>query len=114
MAKFYEKYEVTCPSCNDGQVVKIGKRNGQQRYKCKACKKKFRANGKLHGRKFDAEQIGAAIRDYYMGLSYTQISESMRDRYDISEPSTDTLFNFVEQFTHKATHMLEGHKGLYG
>ena len=112
MAKFTVEYEVTCPVCNAGQVVKIGKRNGQQRFKCKQCGKKFR-HGKVNGKKFDAEQIGGAIRHYYTGLSYTQVAKGMRDLYDI-EPSTDTLYNLVEQYTHKASCMLEGLKAHIG
>lgn len=114
MAKFLEEIEVTCPECNSGQVVKVGKRNGHQRFKCQTCKKKFRISTpkpehKVFNSKFDAEQIGAIIRMHYMGMSYTQIAELMRDLYDI-EPSTDTLYNIVEQFTHKASCMMDGLK----
>lgn len=113
MAKFYKEYEVNCPACNAGQVVKVGIRNGVQRLKCKVCKKKFREGGKVKGKKFDPEQIGGAIRHFYTGLSYTQVAEGMRDLYDI-EPSTDTLYNFVEEYTHKATHLLKSLKAQTG
>ena len=103
-------YTVTCPACDDGDIIKVGQRNGYQRYKCNACKKKFRANGTVEGKQFDADQIGATIRDYYMGLSFKQIAESMEDRYDIPEPSKDTLFQWVREYTDKASHIMKGHK----
>ena len=52
------------------RVVKMGIRNGQQRYLCRGCKKAFRANGKATGQRMDAELVGAAIQDYYDGKSY--------------------------------------------
>ena len=67
-------YSVNCPACDSGHVVKVGVRNGQQRYRCRGCKKDFRANGKAQGRKMDAELMGSAIRDYFTGKSYQQIA----------------------------------------
>ena len=55
-------YEVHCPHCDEDRVIKVGIRNGQQRYECKNCKRKFRANGKAKGRQMNAELMGAAIR----------------------------------------------------
>ena len=47
-------YTVNCPKCDSDHVVKMGVRNGQQRYLCRKCKKAFRANGKATGRRMDA------------------------------------------------------------
>lgn len=113
MAEFWEKRTITCPSCKDGHVIKSGFHKDEQRFKCKACRTRFIANGKMPGMKFSAEQVGIILRHYYMGLSYFQIAESMRDLYDI-EPSTDTLFRFVEWYTHKANCELEGRKAHTG
>ena len=95
MAEFTETTikTVNCPSCKDERVMKVGKRSGYQRYQCRGCNKKFRDNGMTKGHRFDAETIGATIRDFYMGVSYKQLAESMEDRYDISEPSKDSLYN---------------------
>ena len=50
-----EAYTINCPECANDKVVKVGEQTGEQRYLCKACKKKFRANGKAQGRWRDAE-----------------------------------------------------------
>ena len=57
----------------------------------------------VKGRKFESEQIGAAIRDYHSGMSYKQIAEAMEDRYDIPEPSKRTIYNWVSDFAGVAT-----------
>ena len=56
MAEFTKSttYKVNCPKCESNHVVRIGIRNGQQRYLCRACDKSFRANGKASGRHMDA------------------------------------------------------------
>ena len=106
MAEFSITYNVTCPSCGDGQVIKKGQRNGNQRFGCKICGKWFRIN-KQEGRKFDAEQIGIAVRLYYSGVSYRQLAETFRDLYDIKLPSKRTFYRWVSEFTDKASYLLK-------
>ena len=104
MAEFTKviSYNVDCPSCKGSRIVKVGQRNGQQRYKCQHCNKRFRADGQANGKKYDAELIGATIRDYYSGLSIKQLAESIEDRYDVPEPSKDTLYQWIADYTDAA------------
>lgn len=118
MAQFTETttttYEVNCPACGSSKVKKHGKQVGQQRYRCKECKKAFRANGKAEGRRMDAEMMGSAIRDYYTGKSYKQIAEGLQTEYDIPEPSKATIFEWVRDYTEKAVREMENHKAETG
>ena len=41
MAEFTNTYTVNCPDCESDRIVKIGTRNGYQRYQCRGCTKKF-------------------------------------------------------------------------
>ncbi len=107
-------YAVNCPACESGRVVKMGIRNGQQRYLCRGCRKSFRANGKPAGRRMDAELIGSAIRDYYTGKSYKQIAEGLRDEYNIPEPSKATIYEWVRDFTDEAAAEMANHKAATG
>ena len=95
-------YAVNCPKCAGDRVVKDGKQNGQQRYRCRNCQKKFRANGKAEGRRMDAELMGAAIQDYYDGKSYKKIAEGLEKEYDIPEPSKATIYEWVRDYTDEA------------
>ena len=70
-------FSVKCPGCASDHIVKVGVRNGEQRYRCQGCKKDFRAGAKAEGRKMDAEMMGSAIRDYYSGKSYKQTAEGL-------------------------------------
>ena len=116
MAEFTETTvkTVNCPDCESAKVVKVGVRNGQQRYLCRGCEKKFRADGKPEGRQMEAEQIGAAIRDFYGGLSYKKITEAMEKRYDIPEPSKGTVYLWVRDYTKAAVTEMEKHPAKVG
>ena len=92
----------SCPYCGNAKIVKNGKQNGKQRYRCKECSKQFNdtgALGKLHA---STEQVGTAIRMYYGGNSYQQTAETMADTFDISEPSKETLYRWVTDYTDHA------------
>ena len=107
-------YDVRCPHCGGDRVIKVGVRNGQQRYECKGCKRKFRANGKAKGRQMDAELMGSAIRDYYTGKSFKQIAEGLKEEYDIPEPSKGTIYGWVKDYTDEAKELTADMKAQVG
>ena len=103
MAEFTKTYTVNCPDCEGDHVVKMGIRNGQQRYLCRGCKKALRTDGKAKGMRMDSELVGSAIRDYYTGKSYKQIAEGLKEEYDLpKEPSKATIYEWVRDYTTKA------------
>ena len=109
MAKFTETVTrtVACPYCSHDKVVKNGKNaNGKQTYRCKSCGKRFLHTGQVAGHRATAEHIGAAIRMYYGGTSYKQTAETLDDAYDISEPSKETLYRWVTEYTDVAKDIL--------
>ena len=114
MTEFTEPKAVNCPDCESARVVKIGTRNGYQRYLCRACSKKFHTNGKAKGRRFPADQMGAAIRMFYSGMSYQQIAENMGRTYDIPEPSKATIYQWVRDYTKDALKEMEHHPAHTG
>ena len=107
MTEFTEPRAVNCPDCESARIVKIGTRNGYQRYLCRTCSKKFHTNGKAAGRRFPADQMGAAIRMFYSGMSYQQIAENMGTTYDIPEPSKATIYQWVRDYTKDALKEME-------
>ena len=105
---------VNCPDCASSRIVKVGVRNGQQRYRCRGCNKDFRAGTKAEGRKMDADLMGSAIRDFYTGKSYKQIAEGLKEEYDIPEPSKATIYSWVRDYTDRAVDEMKGHKAKTG
>ena len=105
---------VNCPYCTSKGVKRWGKSNDKQRYRCNSCSKTFTATGALHGRHLTTDQIGAAIRMFYSGMSYKQIGENMADMYDIPEPSKQTIYAWVKAYTDEAADRMENHKANAG
>ena len=116
MAKYrtVQTTTINCPACQSDHVVKIGKRAGYQRYLCRACSKSFHDNGNAPGKRFTANQMGAAVRMFYSGLSYKQIGENMAEQYDIPEPSKATIYDWVKDYTDVAVREMKDHKAHTG
>ena len=114
MAEFTVTQTVNCPYCESEKVVKNGSRSGYQRYRGGGCSKQFSSEGNLHGRHIPPEQIGAAIRLYYSGVSYKQIGESMADMFDIPEPAKSVIYYWVRDYTQAAVKEMENHPAHTG
>ena len=116
MAEFTrtQTYKIQCPTCDSEHVRKDGFQKGTQRYECRNCQKKFRANGKAEGRRMDAEMMGSAIRDFYTGKSYKQIAEGLKEEYDIPEPSKATIYEWVRDYTDDAKELTVDMKAQVG
>ena len=89
--------------------MKVGKQSGVQRYLCRNCSKKFRANDKTVGRRFTPEVTGAAVSMFYSGMSYKQIAEDIEQTFDVKEPSKSTIYEWVRDYTRKAVDEMEAH-----
>ena len=114
MAEFTKTETVNCPYCKSAKVVKNGSyRAGVQRYLCRGCAKQFSSTGVMHGRHVSPERIGAAVRMFYSGMSYKQISETMRDMYEI-EPDKATIYHWVKTYTDTAVKEMEKHPAHTG
>ena len=116
MAEFVKTETVTinCPYCDDTRVVKNGKQSGKQRYRCKGCSKQFNDTGALHGHRLPTNQVGAAIDMFYSGMSYQQIAEMVAKTYDIPEPSKETLYSWVRDYTDAAVAEMSQHPAHTG
>ena len=56
---------VHCLDCDSTATVKYGTYKGVQRYWCKICKNKFKADGTLFHMKTPTNQISSALNLYY-------------------------------------------------
>ena len=110
MAEFTKTVTVNCPYCDDGRVVKNGKNgSGKQTYKCRPCGRRFLDTGAVHGRKAPTNQIGTAVDMFYSGMSYQQIAETLENTFDIPQPSKDTLYEWVKDYTDAAVAEMTQH-----
>ena len=95
-----------CPHCGSGRTVKNGATRGKQVYLCRDCKKQWRTGPAVGKHRFPPEQVGAAIRMYYSGLSFRPTAKCLMDEFDIRD--TDVAPQTVRYWVRKYTAAAEG------
>lgn len=91
-AKFIYMEILSCPKCQNNQIIKSGVINSKQRYLCKKCKYFFTVN-KI-GKKIDDYYVTKALQLYLEGLSFREIER-------ILGVSHVTISNWVKSFNIK-------------
>lgn len=66
-----------CKNCGSSKIVKNGKRNNQQLYKCKECAKQFIDNDNFDRMRTQKHIMGFAMDLYYDGMSVRKIKRQI-------------------------------------
>jgi len=74
---------------------------GVQRYWCKACKRKFKADDSPFHMKVSPQHISGALSMYYTGSSITDIRNHIRQETGY-HPSKSVVFDWIEKYTKQA------------
>ena len=100
---------IVCKHCGSHNVIRYGTYNGNQRFWCKDCKRKFADNDALSEIQTPVEQIGSAISMFYEGQSLNSITRLITQIYG-SYPSDSTIYRWVSRFTKRAVKELDSYK----
>jgi putative transposase len=90
-----------CKDCGSPAVVKFGTYKGVQRYYCKSCKRKFKADDSLFHMKVSASHISSALSMYYRGMSINDIRLNMKQEHEYY-PSKAVVYYWVDKYTDNA------------
>jgi len=101
--------KVTCKLCGSANTIKFGKYKGAQRYYCKDCHSKFKADDTLYHMKTPANQVSSALNMYYEGMSIKAIARNLKQEYG-NMPSTATIYEWIQKYTQYATDSIIGYK----
>lgn len=88
----------SCKNCGSSSVVKYGSYKGVQRYFCKACNRKFKADNALFHMKVSPEHISTALSMYYSGSSINDIRDHLKQEHGYY-PSKHVIFEWVDKYT---------------
>lgn len=100
---------ITCKYCGAGGVVRFGTYKGVQRYWCKVCQRKFKADDTLFHMKTSANQVSSALNMYYEGMSIKAIRRNLQQEHG-NMPSTATIYEWILKYTQYATDSIEGYQ----
>lgn len=92
---------ITCKNCGSNAVVKFGSYKGVQRYWCKSCHRKFKADSDLFHMKTSPEQVSSALRMYYDGMSIKDIQGLLQQEYQ-NKPSKKTIYQWIDKYSNVA------------
>ena len=105
--------KVKCKNCGSEGVVKYGSYKGVQRYYCKVCNRKFKADDSLFHMKVSADYISMALSMYYSGSSISDIRNHLKQEYGYY-PSKHIVFEWVEKYTSLASKQFRDTKPQVG
>lgn len=89
---------ITCKNCGSPAVVKFGTYKGVQRYWCKSCNRKFKADDTTFHMKTPTNQVTSALNMYYEGMSLHEIRRNLIQQHN-SYISDVTALNWVRRFS---------------
>jgi len=105
--------EIVCKNCGAGGVVKYGSYKGVQRYWCKVCQRKFKADDALFHMKVAPEFISSALELYYTGSSIDDICQHFKNSKGY-HPSKSVIFGWVDKYTDLAVDHFSKYKPQVG
>ncbi len=89
---------ITCKNCNSKAVVKFGTYKGVQRYFCKECNRKFKADADAFHMKVPLEQVSRALSEFYSGMSVNDIRNILKQEYGYY-PSKSVVYKWIVKYT---------------
>ena len=101
--------EIICKHCGNEGVLKYGTYNGVQRYWCKVCRRKFKADDTLFHMKTPANHVSSALNMYYEGMSIKAIRKNLQQEYG-NMPSTATIYEWIMKYTQYAIDSIKGYQ----
>jgi len=104
---------VVCKYCNSSAIVKFGTYKGTQRYFCKSCERKFKADDSLFHMKVSAHHISSALDMYYKGLSFRDIADHMQQEHDY-RPSKSVIYQWVNKYMYMAIDHFKDYTPIVG
>ena len=102
--------EIRCPACDSSMLLKDGQKNGEQRYKCKKCGKKFsfglyvptikenipNKNLEILTRLIEKKGKERKIINKFKGMSHDEINKIIKQiPYDKIQVNKNKLFNIL-------------------
>ena len=94
--------EILCPWCRGKNVIHYGKRNNEQVFFCKDCKKKFTLSGLKH-KTYSPKVITNAITYYNLGKTLEESVNQVNKRFKV-HVSKSSLHSWIAEFSDICTY----------
>lgn len=92
-----ESDTISCKFCKSDNIIKYGKQNGKQYYKCKECGRRFVNNIDFENMKYNPKIIALTLDLYFKGVSLRKISHHLKQFYDLNI-CHKSVYNWIEKY----------------
>ena len=92
-----EPTTIKCKYCGSEAILKFGTYKGVQRYWCKSCKRKFKADDTTLKMKTDASEVSAALSMWFEGMSIEAINRQLIQDYGHGHSSA-TIYEWIQKY----------------
>jgi putative transposase len=89
---------LTCKFCGSENVIKYGKANEKQVYKCKFCARKFVPNRGFEGMWHDPRVVTTTLDLYFKGVSLRKISDHLKQCHGL-EVNHSSVYRWICKYT---------------
>ena len=89
---------IACKFCNSTEIIKYGKANSKQVYKCKSCARKFVPNEGFEGIKYDPRVVTTTLDLYFKGVSLRKIADHLKQYYSL-DIDHSTVYRWICKYT---------------
>lgn len=93
---------ITCKNCGSTAILKFGTYKGVQRYWCKSCQRKFKADDTQFHAKYPLQWESSAVDMYFRGMAVSDIREHLKQEYGYS-PSKSVIYGWIDKYTELAS-----------
>jgi len=104
---------IICKYCHSAAVVKFGKYKNVQRYWCKSCQRKLKADDALFHMKKSLRCVSSALSLYYNGMSIANIGSYLQGEYGY-HPSKSVVYEWIDKYTTMAIEHFKNYKPQVG
>lgn len=104
---------IACKHCGSEAIVKFGTYKGVQRYFCKSCTRKFKADADAFHGKVPSEYVSSAVNMYYTGMSINEIRSHLKQEHGYY-PSKSVVFGWVQKYTDLANKQFQDYHPQVG
>ncbi len=104
---------IICKYCHSAAVVKFGKYKNVQRYWCKSCQRKLKADDALFHMKKPLGWVSRALGLFYNGMSIANIGSYLQREYGY-HPSKSVVYEWIDKYTSVAIEHFKNYKPKVG
>jgi transposase-like protein len=90
--------QIACKYCGSEGIVKFGKYKESQRYWCKSCNRKFKADDNAFHMKVPANYVSRAVAEFYTGSAVNDIRETLYQETGY-KPSKSIVWKWITKYT---------------